>query len=282
MCNMVENYYFRASVSQRKFGGAQAKHTVSSSIALTSTSKWTSSQFYCRVSSSPPSVTMVFLLQHCLRHLTLLGFRATSLTQVENVHFVDGEAKTESFLKFYRKMCSRTAHIHFSHTFNSLFNTQLPNCQSCLQIQVSLNSNDSNALTSLVSISSWPSMYIALAQAPTSVSHIKPALVFKLFFLCELANLPSNHSLHCRVMYSKLSMILLLPLGLTTIIFHSFQDQIHTSQTLLNHAQLLQACHMISCLSVLAQTPTAFSQFIWEIISLLPGLNYMLRQYILP
>ena len=67
-----------------------------------------------------------FLLQHGLRLLRLLGFQAASLLEVENIHLLDGEAKTESFFKFYQKMCSRTVHIQFFHIRHSLLNTQLP------------------------------------------------------------------------------------------------------------------------------------------------------------
>lgn len=62
VCNTVENHYFRACVSQRKFGGTQGKCTLFLSIALTSTSKWALGPFYPRVYSSPLllTVTMVF------------------------------------------------------------------------------------------------------------------------------------------------------------------------------------------------------------------------------
>lgn len=59
-------------------------------------------------------------------------------------------------------------------------------------------------------------------------------------------------------MYSKAS-ITLLPLGLTTIIVHSFKEQIHTSQTAEPYAVPPSMSHG---LSVLAQTPATFSQFI--------------------
>lgn len=98
-----------------------------------------------------------FLLQHGLRILRLLGFQAASLLEVENIHLLDGEAKTESFIKFYQKMCSRTVHIQLFHIRHSLLNTQLPNYQSCLQIQGSLYSVNSDALTSLGSGFSSPS-----------------------------------------------------------------------------------------------------------------------------
>lgn len=98
-----------------------------------------------------------FLLKHGLRLLVLLGFQAASLLQVENIHLLDGEAETESFFKFCQKMCSRTVHIQFFQICLSLFNTLLPNYQSCLQIQGSLNSVDSDALISLGSGFSSPS-----------------------------------------------------------------------------------------------------------------------------
>lgn len=106
---------------QRTFGGAQSKCTLFLSIALTFTSKWALSPFYPRICSSPLLLIVPMVSwQHGLRILRLLGFQAASLLEVENIHLLDGKAKTESFIqKFHQKMCSRTVHtiLSYRHSF---------------------------------------------------------------------------------------------------------------------------------------------------------------------
>ena len=99
---MVENHYFRACVSQRRFGGTQGKCTLFLSIASHSHQQMSFESFLPQSLFLSPFINSHhgFLLQHALRLLVLLGFQAASLLQVENIHLLDGEAETESFFKF--------------------------------------------------------------------------------------------------------------------------------------------------------------------------------------
>lgn len=129
----------------------------------------------------------------------------------------------KSSFKFYRKMCSRTVHIHFLHILKSGLNTQLPNCETRLHNKVSPSSAGCHSLISLVSVSSLPSMLRHFNSVPHQrFSYTMNSLAFKLCFLCNSANLPSNHSPHHMVIFLKTNLILLL-LSLITIIFHSFR-----------------------------------------------------------
>lgn len=91
--------------------------------------------------------------------------------------------------------------------------------------------------------SSLPPGHTASAQAHTSISHITiSSLACKLFFLCTSSNLPSKCPPRCKVIFSKATLMLSVR-GLVTISVHSLQDQIHTSQTPLNHLQTQRSRH---------------------------------------
>lgn len=112
------------------------------------------------------------------------------------------------------------------HMLSSCLHTvNYPTVSRASSTQFPPGSVDSDSFVSPVSGSSLPPGHTGSAQAHTSISHVTiSSLTCKLFFLCTSSNLPSKCPPHCKVIFSKATLMLSVR-SLVTVSVHSLQDQ---------------------------------------------------------
>lgn len=145
--------------------------------------------------------------------------------QLENIHFAGGES---SFKFQDRNAVQDSGHVLPSaHAQLMSSHSELPDCESCLHYPVSPKFCGFCLTPSSLPCRTppCPPGHTASAQAHSSISHVTiSSLACKLFFLCNSSNLASKCPPHCKVIFSKATLMLSVR-GLVTTSVHSLQDQ---------------------------------------------------------